>query len=87
MVIPVLYGEGMKQPPQTARRTSATGQPLFAVRAPRSVHARLRAASVADGLTVAQELTRLLDLRDAFELESRPAHPLAVPASPSAVLR
>lgn len=42
---------------------------------------------MADGLTVAQEITRLLDLREAFERESRPAHPLAVPASPWAVIQ
>lgn len=53
--------------------------PLFAVRAPRSVHARLRAAADADGLTMAAEIVRLLDLRDHYERVTRPRHPLSLP--------
>lgn len=73
----------------TARAHAAASKPrrvpLFAARAPREVHARLVAAAKADGLTIADELTRLLDLRQRVEEASRPAHPLSRPVPVQAV--
>lgn len=53
--------------------------PLFALRAPRDTHLRLKAAARADGLTMAEELDRLLDLREIYDRQTRPPHPLAQP--------
>ena len=59
--------------------------PLLPIRAPRGVHERLRRAAAEDGLTLADELTRLLDLRREFTRASLPRHPLARPAVATAV--
>jgi len=53
------------------------------VRVPTATHRRLKAAAGEDGLTFADELARLLDLRREFTRASLPRHPLARPSAPS----
>jgi hypothetical protein len=54
---------------------------LFAVRTPSHVlHHRLRDAAAEDNLTIAQELSKLLDLRAQWDELTAGAHPLGRPA-------
>lgn len=85
-----LYPGLMRTPARPLRQPAdsnpARRVPLFAARAPREVHARLKRAATEDGLTIADELTRLLDLRQRVTEASLPSHPLARPVPVAAVV-